>query len=171
VTEFQVAEGSDGTVVGAVGLQIAERQGWVHSEGFTDFSLADQLRPQFWDRVHSIATNHGLLRLWTQEKAPFWTHSGLVKPDGETLEKLPGPWRNASADWLTLKLKDDVAEVISADREFALFMESEKRRTERAFQQARVLKLVATLIAFVVLMVVAVGAFIILRNNPHLLRR
>ena len=171
VTDFQVAEGQDGKLLGAIGLQIAEKQGWIYREGFTDFALADHLRPMLWDRLNAVATNHGLMRLWTQEQAPFWTHSGLIKPDSEALEKLPALWRNNSGSWLTLKLKEDLAEVISADREFSLFMEAEKRRTDRAFQQARVLKLVATLIAFIVLMVVVAGAFFVLRKNPQLLHR
>src|ERR1017187_926557 len=62
VTEFQVAEGAEGEVRGAVGLQIAERQGLVHSEAFSDFALADHLRPLLWDRLLAVATNHGLLR-------------------------------------------------------------------------------------------------------------
>src|SRR5690242_12734924 len=59
VTEFQVAEGGDGKLLGAVALQIAERQGRVHSEGFSDFTVADQIRPLLWDRVQSVARNHG----------------------------------------------------------------------------------------------------------------
>lgn len=171
ITEFQVAEGSDGKVLGAIGLQITTRHGRIHSEGFTDFALADQLRPLLWDRIHSVATNHGLLRLWTQEQAPFWNHCGLIKPDPEALEKLPPVWRSPEPNWLTLKLRDEVAEVISADQEFALFMQAEKARTERAFQHARILKAIATLLALVVLGVVIAGAFFVIRKNPNLLRR
>ncbi len=171
ITDFQVAEAETGEIVGAVALQVLERQGLIHSEGFTDFAVADKLRPMLWDRLNSVATNHGLLRLWTRERTPFWTHSGLGKPDAETLEKLPKPWREPSAEWLTLKLKEDLDEVISADQEFRLFMESEKRRTERAFQQARILKFVATLIALAIFIVVVAGAFLLLRKNPQLLHR
>ena len=152
-------------------MQIAERQGLIHGEAFTDFALADQLRPMLWERVQAVATNHGLLRLWTQEQAPFWTHCGLVKADGEILAKLPALWKARSDAWLTLKLKDDVQAIISADKEFALFMASEKERTQRAFQQAKVLKFIATLIAVALFGVVLVGAFVIFRHNPGLLRR
>ena len=131
VTEFQVAEDADGKLLGALGLQIAERQGLIHSEAFSDFALAEHLRPLLWDRVHAVATNHGLLRVWTQEQAPFWNHCGLLAADAEALEKLPVLWRGPSSPWLTLKLKDDVETVMSLDKEFALFMESEKQRTER----------------------------------------
>jgi len=165
ITEFQVAEGPDGKVLGALGLQLAERQGRVHSEAFSDFALAEQLRPLLWDRVYAVATNHGLLRLWTQEKAPFWSHCGMASADAETLAKLPALWRTQPGGWLALKLKEDLETVVSLDKEFALFMESEKQRTQKAFQHARVLKVVATLIALAVLVIVMIGAFLIVRRN------
>ncbi len=171
ITEFQVAEGPAGGLVGAVGLQVCERQGRLHSEGFTDFALADSLRPQLWERLQSVATNHGLVRLWTQEQAPFWNHCGLAKPDPEAMQKLPAIWRSLAGAWLTLKLKEDIEEVISADKEFALFMQAERERTERTFQQARILKFIATLIAISVLFLVIAGAFFIIRRNPQLLHR
>jgi len=171
ITEFQVAQSAEGKLLGAVGLQMAERQGRIHSEAFNDFALAEHLRPLLWDRLHAVAANHGLLRLWTQEKAPFWHHSGLAKADAEALEKLPAIWREPSAHWLTLKLKDDLETLTSLDKEFAMFMQSEKQRTARAFQHARILKLIATLIAFAVLALVVAGAFYVLRRNPRLLGR
>ncbi len=163
-TEFQVTEGADGKLVGLVGLQIAERQGRIHSEAFKDFALADQLRPLLWERIHAVAANHGLLRLWTQEQAPFWNHCGLVKADAEALEKLPANWRGPSSDWLTLKLREDIAAAISLDKEFALFKESEKQRTQRTFQQARILKMIATFIALALLVLVVAGAFYVVRK-------
>jgi N-acetylglutamate synthase-like GNAT family acetyltransferase len=171
VTEFQLAEASDGRLLGAIGLHIAERQGRIHSEGFTDFSLAEQLRPMLWDRVNSLATNHGLLRLWTKESAPFWSRCGLVKPDAETLAKLPAIWRSEPPDWLTLKLKDDVDTLLAVEKEFAFFMQTEKQRTQQTFQKAKVLKAIATLVAIVLLGLVFLGAFFILRRNSHFLHR
>jgi N-acetylglutamate synthase-like GNAT family acetyltransferase len=169
VTEFQVAEGADGEVLGAVGLQIAERQGLVHSEAFGDFAMADHLRPLLWDRLLAVATNHSLLRIWTREQAPFWNHCGLQKADAEALQKLPAQWRGPASAWLTLKLKDDVETVMSLDKEFALFMQSEKQRTERVFQRARRLKTVMTLIAFLLLIAVGVWAARLFMRNPQLL--
>jgi len=106
ITEFQIGESTEGKLLGAVGLQLAEKQGRIHSEGFTDFSFADQLRPLLWERMQAVATNHGLTRFWTREKAPFWNHCGLSKPAPEALAKLPAIWREESADWLTLKLRE-----------------------------------------------------------------
>ncbi len=171
VTEFQVAEDTGGTVLGAVGLQIAERQGLIHSEAFGDFSLAEHLRPMLWDRLHAVATNHGLLRIWTREQAPFWNHCGLVKADDEALHKLPALWSSPSVAWLTLKLKDDLETVMSLDKEFAVFMQSEKQRTERMFQHARMLKTMVTLIAVAMLIAVVVWAARMFMRNPQLLHR
>jgi hypothetical protein len=50
-------------------------------------------------------------------------------------------------------------------------MEAEKQRTARAFQQAKILKVVATLLAAAVLIVVVAGAFLVLRRHPQLLHR
>lgn len=165
VTEFQIAESPEGVLVGAIGLEIAQKQGRIHSEAFTDFSLADQLRPMLWQRIHAVAINHGLLRLWTQEHAPFWSHCGLVKPEPDALQKLPALWQAQKSDWLTLKLKDDVETLVSLDKEFAMFMDSEKQRTARAFQHAKILKLIATLIALAVLVIVFAGAFMIFKRG------
>jgi N-acetylglutamate synthase-like GNAT family acetyltransferase len=171
VTEFQVAESTNGEVLGAVGLQIAERQGLLHSEAFSDFALADHLRPLLWDRLQAVATNRGLLRVWTREPAPFWSHCGLLKADAEALSKLPALWHGPSSAWLTLKLRDDVEAVTSLDKEFALFMQSEKQRTERAIQRARMLKTVVTLIAFLLLIAVGIWAARLFMHNPQLLQR
>ena len=48
-----------------------------------------------------------------------------------------------------------------------MFMESEKQRTAKALQQARVLKVIATIIALAVLGLVMAGMFLLLRRNPH----
>ena len=95
----------------------------------------------------------------------------MVPADAEATKKLPDAWRVLGADWLTLKLRDDIETVLSLDKEFAMFMESEKQRTARAFDQARVLKLAATFIAVAVLFLVLAGALLVLKKNPHLLGR
>jgi hypothetical protein len=168
ITEFQVVEGADGKLLGAVGLQVAERQGRVHSEAFLNSGLSDSVRPLLWDRIQTVARNHGLLRLWTQEKAPFWNGCGLAPADAESMQKLPVLWRSGPSEWLTLKLKDDLETVMSLDKEFALFMDSEKQRTARAFEQARILKLAATLISFLVLVLVLAGAFLLIKKRALL---
>jgi hypothetical protein len=68
-------------------------------------------------------------------------------------------------------LKDDVETVVSLDKEFALFMQSEKQRTEQVFRRARALKTFATVIAFVLLLGVVGWAVSLFLRNPGLLHR
>jgi N-acetylglutamate synthase-like GNAT family acetyltransferase len=166
ITEFQVAEHPHGMVVGALGLEIAERQGRIHSEAFTDFSLAEPLRPMLWERLNNLAHNHGLLRLWTTEQAPFWRRSGLAPAGEELLPSLPAVWRQTSGQWLTLKLKEDVDALLAMDHELALMLETERQRSRKALEQARVLKSIA--IAFgilLVLFIVGASVWVMLRRG------
>jgi N-acetylglutamate synthase-like GNAT family acetyltransferase len=167
-TEFQVAEDNNNTILGAIGLHIVAKQGCIHSEAFTDFSVADQVRPFFLDRVRALATNHGLVRLWTRESAPFWKHSGLEQPDVQAMEKLPADWKQLGSGWLTLKLKEDVEEVLSGDADFALFVEAEKRRTRKTLDQARMLRGIAMGFAILLFIGVVIAAVYLLRRNPNL---
>jgi N-acetylglutamate synthase-like GNAT family acetyltransferase len=171
ITEFQVAEGANGLLIGAVGLQITDRQGWIHSEAFKDFALADRLRPLLWGRIQVLATNQGLARLWTRESAPFWRQCGLAKADREALERLPAPWGGPAAPWLTLKLRGDLDAMVSADAQLTLFMAAEKQQTARMIQRARVLKHIATLVAFLLLLLVMGGAAYLAWRNRLLTGR
>lgn len=169
-TEFQVAVAADGQLAGAIGLRIEQKQGRIHSEAFHDFSHADQVRPLFWERLNALAHNHGLLRFWTLEEAPFWKQCGLLPAEEEALGKLPPSWRAGRSGWLTLKLREDVHEIIAADHDFALLIEAERQRAQRVRGHARALRVAAVLIALAVLALVAVGAVMILRHRFFLPR-
>ena len=168
LTEFQVVESASRGVVGGIGFQIAGRHGRLHSEVYSDFSLADSARPLLWERIQTLASNHGIVRLWTREDAPFWKQRGLEPASHEALRKLPAAWADADEWWLTLALKSEEA-ILSVDKEFATMMATEKERTARALQHARLIKYVATGLAIVFALFVAVAVFYMLRNNPELL--
>jgi len=149
LTGFQVAVDAEGKVIGAIGLELHQRHARIHSEAYSDFSAADAVRPLLWNRLQSLCSNHGVLRLWTQEHSPFWTQNGLKPPaDEPERQKLPAAWRALEGNWLTLRLKDEEA-ILSLDKELALYMESEKARSAEALGQARKLKTIATVIAFI----------------------
>lgn len=172
VTEFQVAALPDGSVIGAVGLQILEKQGCIHSEGYTDFAFAEAARGPLWDRLNAVANNYGLVRLWTREQAPFWHHCGMSQPDREAFERMPAVWRGAAAQsqWLTLKLRDDLNTLTHVDKDFMLFMQAEKAKTEKAMQRAKMLKAMAAVVALLVMGVVIAAAFYVVQRSG-LLRR
>src|SRR5882672_194344 len=92
LTEFQVVESADGRIVGALGIQLSRQHGRLHSESYRDFALADDARALLLERVRSLCSNHGIFRLWTQEKAPFWSRQGFRPATAEDLKKLPEGW-------------------------------------------------------------------------------
>jgi N-acetylglutamate synthase-like GNAT family acetyltransferase len=171
LTEFQVAVNEHQEIVGALGIRLASKHGQLHNEAFTDFAQADSIREALWERMQSVATNHGLVRLWTTESAPFWSRSGFAPAGGDELKRLPNPWEKAGERWLTLKLRDDPEEIMNVDQEFAMFMEAEKLRSRQMMDQAKMLKLLATLLAIgLFLIVISIGAWMAIKN-PSLLRR
>ena len=151
LTEFQVAEDASGAVVGTVGFMIQGRHGMIHSEAFTDFGVADQVRPMFWRRIEALVLNHGIARLWTRENTPFWTHNGLVPADEETLQRLPEAWDRSAPGWLTLRLKDEDT-IASLEREFDMFVAAERARTSDVMGSAKKLKSVLLTILLVIFM-------------------
>jgi len=153
--EFQVVEGTGGELAAAVGLQVAGLEARLHSEVFAHAEQADALRDLLWERAQVVAQNHGLVRLWTQFGTPFWNHNGFRYPAPDVLAKLPPAFGGEPQPWQFLQLKDEVAAPVSIDKEFALFREMEKERTEKIFRQAKVLKLVAFIVVLVVFCLVA----------------
>ncbi len=155
LTEFQVATDKTGQVIGSVGLQMVAKHGCVHSEAFGDFGLADYARPTLWQRIDTLATNHGLVRLWTIENSPFWWRNGFVPAKKDDFTNMPNQWNRFSPGWLTLKLKDEEA-LASLDKEFALFVETEKQRSADVLSKAKLLK--SIFIGLIALVAIAFGA-------------
>lgn len=168
LTEFQVLENTEGKVLGGIGLQLGGSSGQLHSEGFTDFAIADQGRELLWNRIQTLASNHGVFRLWSRENVPFWTGVGFKKADAEALKKLPPGWNTEDTSWFTLQLKDEAA-IASVEKELAMFMAAEKRNSDRVFQQARTMKMLANLLAIILfLFAMGVGIYLLMKK-PELL--
>ena len=147
-TDFQVAEDQQGKLAAAIGLHIQGGHGRVHSETFADSALTDALRPALWERLQVVAQNHGLIRLWTEETAPWWKkEAGFSTPSDEILQKLPESHGPRHAAWLTLQLRNEVADPALLDKEIALFKEAERVRREKLMRQGRALRIIGTLIS------------------------
>ena len=169
LTEFQVAQTPDGQVVAAIGIQIVQRQALIHSEAFTDFSIANEVRAMWWTRIQSLAMNHGIVRLWTREHAPYWTHNGFQPASAVNLEKLAPAWDRSATDWLVLQLKEEAAiQALSADAEFAAYMKVEREKTAAT---ARTAKRVGVVVAL--LFALTTGALMIyaIMRDPGMLQR
>ena len=168
LTEFQVVEDAEGKIAGAIGFQIGSTQGRLHSESFTDFGVADAARDLLWNRIQTLATNHGVLRLWMQEKTPFWTRLGFKPAEAEELKKLPANWNAENAAWLTLQLKNE-AVINAAEQELAMFMSAQKQNMDRTLQQVRTMKMLATIVAILFALLAFGAAFYLVIKRPDLL--
>jgi len=170
LTEFQVVENAEGEIVGGIGFQIGGSQGQLHSEGFSDFSLADSGRELLWNRIQTLCSNHGILRLWTREKTPFWARLGFKSPNEDDLKRLPANWNAEDASWLTLQLKNE--EVLNAvEKELAMFMNAQKQQSARISQQARAVKTLATVVAVILAMLILGAAIFLLLKKSQILQR
>jgi N-acetylglutamate synthase-like GNAT family acetyltransferase len=168
LTEFQIAENSGGEIIGAIGIQISRQHTLLHSEGYADFSLADASRNLFWIRIQMLASNHGVFRLWTQERSPFWKSFGFQPPTVEVLPRLPTEWKNEfDGGWLTFQLKDETVITAALEKEFAQFMAAEKRDTDRVAEHARTLKTILTVLGFAVgILCFGAAIYLFVRHNP-----
>jgi N-acetylglutamate synthase-like GNAT family acetyltransferase len=168
LTEFQVVENSAGEIVGGIGFQISGSQGHLHNEAFTDFGLADASRELLWKRIQTLATNHGILRVWMRENTPFWARLGFKAATEEELQRLPAAWNTEGLPWFTLQLKDEVA-IGAVEKELAMFMAAQKKHSERTMDQLRTLKTLALVVAIVFAIIAFGAAFYLLMKRPDLL--
>ncbi|HSY09990.1 MAG TPA: hypothetical protein VK840_03660, partial [Candidatus Dormibacteraeota bacterium] len=170
LTEFQIVENAGGEIIGAIGIHIIRQHSLLHSEGYADFSLADAARNLFWIRIQTLASNHGVFRLWTQERSPFWKSFGFQPPAAEVLARLPVEWKNEfDGGWLTFQLKDEAVITAALEKEFAQFMAAEKRDTDRVAEQARTLKTIITVIGFAIgILSFGVAIYLLIHRLPFL---
>lgn len=147
LTEFQVVE-RGGEVIGTIGFQIIRTAALLHSEGYSDFSMADAARELFWERIQVLCANHGVFRLWTQENSPFWLRWGFQPSDTETLERLPDEWKIFEGKWFTLELKNEDAVNQALKNQFATFMAAEKKSAEETTARAKQLTTIVTIVCF-----------------------
>lgn len=168
LTEFQIVEDADGKIVGGIGFLVSGNQGRLHNEAFSDFGIADAGRELLWKRIQTLATNHGIFRLWMQESAPFWIRLGFKPPLPEDKKKLPAIWNTEGATWLTLQLKNEAA-LNAVEKELAMFMNAQKQHSQRTLDQMRTLKTLATILAILFALFAFGAAFFILLKRPDLL--
>ncbi|MEJ0088968.1 MAG: hypothetical protein WDM80_04335 [Limisphaerales bacterium] len=167
LTEFQVVENSDGEVVGAIGIQFSKQHALLHSEGYSDFGVADTARQLFWERVQTLAANLGVFRVWTQERSPFWKSYGFQPPNAQLLNRLPAEWKNEfDGGWLTLQLKNEEVITAAIEQQFAGFMATEKKDTDRVMEKARTIKTVVTILGFAIgIICLGIAAYLFIQRN------
>ena len=148
LTEFHVVE-AGGEFAGALALQVRRQHARLHSEDYANFAVADAAREMFWERLQKLAANLGVFRVWTQETSPFWRHWGFQEADAETLARLPEEWKGLEGRWLTLQLKNETVINKALESQLAGFMDAERKQSARVAEQARRLRLAATILLLV----------------------
>jgi N-acetylglutamate synthase-like GNAT family acetyltransferase len=169
LTEFQIVVSSAGDLMGAVGLKIDGKQGLIHSEAMTQPEDEDSFRQLLWERLQIVARNHGLVRLWTQEPAPFWTHRGFQAADAETIQKkLPPGLGDGAKPWLAVQLREESMAAISLEHEFEIFQAAQKQGSDQLMAQAEKLKKVAYILLAIAIVAAAYFLGRILIKNPSI---
>lgn len=157
LTEFQVAMDSNENLAGCGALRISGQNGLIHSEGFSQKDQRDWVRAALWPRFQALARNLGLARLWIRDADDFWKANGFAAPTETSLKKWPMELGEPGAGLWCLVLKEESLELISIEKEFELFQQSQKESSDKVLRQARTLKSVAMVILG--LAVVAVVVF------------
>ena len=165
LTEFQLIVSLEGDLIGAIGLHVEGKQAHLHNEAFTQPEDEDAFRLMLWERLRTLARNHGLARLWTREEAPFWHQVGFADAEPELLKKLPPGFGDTRGRWLTIQLREDLAAVLSLEQEFELFQQASKAHTDEVMAQARRLKTFAYTVVFVVsAAILALGGYLVVKS-------
>ena len=150
-TEFQVAVDPNGLIVGALGLRIHKLQGLIHSECFLDIEEAASLRPLLWERLLTVAKNHGLVRLWMMPTISFYREQGLIEVEDTIRAKLPEDFGHPKADWISLRLKEESASALSIEKEFEIFAQAQRDETEEMMKRAQFYRVLAYALLVIVL--------------------
>ena len=167
LTDFQLLVSDAGDLIGAIGLHIEGKQGHVHSEAFAQPEQDAQFRDQVWERIQVVARNHGLVRLWTREAAPFWQQqAGFAEASEELVKKRPASFGDAPGRWLMLQLREEHLAALSLEREFELFQAGQKQETEKLMQLGRKLKIITMFALGVVLLIGFIFLLKLVITNP-----
>lgn len=170
--EFQVVFDEKEELLGAVGLTMMVRHGHLHSEAFLHPEMEDALRPLLWERIMALARNHGLVRFWTLEEAPFWKHYvGFKEPTPEELERMPAGFGDAHGRWITLKFADETimtAQGMSMEEHLEIFRQNQELEIQKMHRRAKQFKVLATMIAVVLFVLIVMGGVLLLRRNASL---
>ena len=166
LTEFQLAEGTDGRLMGAVGFQIRGNDARIYYEAFSHPNSEPRARETLWNRLRVMATNGGVHRVWTQEKSDFWTENGFMAATADDLERLPELFRSAGSGWKVLLLRDAAAER-RIEEEIGMFEAAHEEDQSRLQRQTTLIKWASAIVATLFCLILLYYTLRILVNLPQ----
>ncbi len=146
LTEFQLVEGLDGRLIGALGFQIIGKDARVYYEAYTHAETEALVKPQLWNRLKLMASNGGVHRVWTQEKSTFWDEAGFEPMSADDVDRLPAAFKGGVGGWRLIALRDEAAER-RIEEEIGLFQAAHEDDQTRLLWQTKIIKWIAAIIA------------------------
>ena len=166
LTDFQLVEGLDGRLMGALGFQVVGQHARIYHEAYTHASTEARVKPPLWNRLKVMAANEGVHRMWTQLDAPFWEACGFQSATADDLEQIPPAFKQSRRPWTVLALRDEAAEK-RIEREIGLFEAVKEEDQSRLLWQTRMIKWCAGVIATVFCSVLLYYTIKMLVNIPR----
>ncbi len=154
LTDFQIVEGNDGRLLGALGICVQGEEACVHHEAYTHPDTESAIREKLWNRLNVLFVNQGVHRMWTREKAEFWKEKGFRVPTGEEKTKFPSNFSSGNGTLLVFPLKDLKAERM-IERKMMELQAAREEDEVRLEQKTRIIRVVAWSLAgfFMVLLI------------------
>ena len=112
LTEFQVIEGDDGRLLGAIGIRLRQENAWIHHAAFTRPHTGIALREILWDRLKSMFRQHGVHRVWISQSEDYWSAVGFRTPTTEERNSVPPPFETLEKTLKVFVLRDEKSQKI-----------------------------------------------------------
>lgn len=175
LTEFQLVSSMDGDLKGVTALHVEGRHALLYGEAYVRPEEEAQFRPMMWERLKTLAKNHGVARVWTREESPFWhQEAGFAEVDAELGKRLPAKFGDAQHHWSSLALREETGEAVSWEKEFEMFQHASRAGMEETMAKARRLRIMALGVGFAILAAGTIYGVVSLvqtlrqtKNNPR----
>ncbi len=172
LTEFQVILNEDGGALGALGLLVDGHEGLVHTEAIPPGQdAADDLRAALWKRLQIVARNQGVLRLWTQEDAPYWGTVGFGGPDGKVRSEAKSAFLDSDPDWRFFQLADPDRAAKLVQEQLAVWEATRSQEADSFQQTIQNIRNSAFIITGAIIVILFAMALYVFVRRPELVQR
>lgn len=171
LTEFQVVPAEDGSLRAAIGLLVEGQEALMHTEAIpADEPEPDELRQALWRRLQVVARNQGVVRVWTQEDAPYWAASGFSAASEGVLAEAKASFIPQNSDWRVFPLTDPDRTSKIIQEQMAIWQATRERESNDFMSTIRNVRNGAFLIAGGIIILLFVMAFYIFSKKPDIMQ-
>lgn len=172
LTEFQVVPLDDGTFVGAMGLLVEGHEALMHTEAIpADQGEPDEIRAALWRRVQIVARNQGVVRLWTQEDAPYWGASGYGVPDPKSRGEAKAGFLSDDPDWRMYQLVDPDRAAKMVQEQMAIWEATRSQESDDLQETVRRIRTIAFVVTGLIIAVLFGLVMYVFAKRPDMIQR